>query len=448
MLFNSSQINDEARRDEASKQHWEAQFYRAAVYFFQKIYAPKFAKYYETYGVILSPANLKEEYNKVMLPVYDGAANEFAMQIRSWLPAGFQKTQTGKAKAAVIDKDLKEFVDGAIWQSKDHIFETTLNDVARWANKTREDNPGISNKEIGIIVALRIMDSAPGRARTISVTETTSFGEEAKGIEAETLFGRDEGIKISGRMVHTRISKDGFVGKMWVAQLDRKTRDAHARADFQRVALSAKFYVWGEYMNHPGDKTAKKRNWIHCRCHAVYYLDNKNKNFTKPTVSYGEATVRSASYYAMQSKKTQAAVGFYTEEGEFINEAMRKGLPVYIETPLIKDFLKKAPKYQGTTYRGIRFGDKEELKEFMATVGDTFTDKAFLSASTIESEARAFMGKSKSVMLKVHSRKGFVMDTLSDKPGESEVLFNAGTRFKVLSTRTIPEGFEIELIDY
>ena len=72
--------------------------------------------------------------------------------------------------------------------------------------------------------------------------------------------------------------------KVWVATLDRRTRDAHMEADGQVVAVDAPFLVDGEELMTPGDPVGSAGNVINCRCTAIYQatdetLDDAGRQF-------------------------------------------------------------------------------------------------------------------------------------------------------------------------
>jgi hypothetical protein len=62
--------------------------------------------------------------------------------------------------------------------------------------------------------------------------------------------------------------------KEWVAILDRRTREAHVRADGQRVPVNEPFQVGGELLQFPRDPRGSAGNVINCRCVAVYNVSN------------------------------------------------------------------------------------------------------------------------------------------------------------------------------
>lgn len=93
---------------------------------------------------------------------------------------------------------------------------------------------------------------AEGRAVTIARTEVVSASNA----------GSIEGARALGDSAPTF--------KEWLATADERTREAHAEADGQVVALDDPFDVDGEELDAPGDPAGSPENVINCRCTVVY----------------------------------------------------------------------------------------------------------------------------------------------------------------------------------
>lgn len=97
--------------------------------------------------------------------------------------------------------------------------------------------------------------------------------------------------------------------------------------------------------------------------------------------------------------------------------------------------LEKMPRYNGTVFSGISFDtmmlDKyvSEMKSCLAT-GKPFVNKAFMS-STTNIERTTIFGDN--VMLVIKSKKGVDVKAISHYASEDEIVFRAGSNFKVLS---------------
>jgi len=82
-----------------------------------------------------------------------------------------------------------------------------------------------------------------------------------------TVIARTEVNSMVNTASYRAMRRSGVVsGKIWVAVMDQRTRDPHAAANGQQVAINDKFLVGGEYMMFPGDPDASARNLVNCRC--------------------------------------------------------------------------------------------------------------------------------------------------------------------------------------
>jgi uncharacterized protein with gpF-like domain len=59
--------------------------------------------------------------------------------------------------------------------------------------------------------------------------------------------------------------------KQWIATDDDRTRDIHAEMiGSDPIPMDEMFYVGGEYMDRPNDRSASPENYINCRCQVVF----------------------------------------------------------------------------------------------------------------------------------------------------------------------------------
>lgn len=72
----------------------------------------------------------------------------------------------------------------------------------------------------------------------------------------------------------------GVPFKRWLATLDERTRDTHAEAHGQVVAVNEKFDVGGYRMSHPGDPTAPAKEVINCRCTLTPEYEASERGFS------------------------------------------------------------------------------------------------------------------------------------------------------------------------
>ncbi len=104
--------------------------------------------------------------------------------------------------------------------------------------------------------------------------------------------------------------------------------------------------------------------------------------------------------------------------------------------------------YYGFVYRGIRGKFDEESIALQFKVGEIYTDKAFTIASrSYDSVTQEFLGpKADGISLTIFSKNGISLAGISVHFEEKEVIFDAGTKFRVL--RIIKQGdhrFQIDL---
>lgn len=132
------------------------------------------------------------------------------------------------------------------------ISETTRAQLRNIVGAGRADGLGVLEiarhirNDIGGIIG-------PVRARSIARTEVHSAANAAQLFAAEAL-GR-EAMK-----------------REWIAAGDERTREEHAAADGQVVALEQPFSVGGEFLMYPGDPDGSPENIIQCRCTTGFIL--------------------------------------------------------------------------------------------------------------------------------------------------------------------------------
>ena len=96
--------------------------------------------------------------------------------------------------------------------------------------------------------------------------------------------------------------------------------------------------------------------------------------------------------------------------------------------------LEKMPRYNGTVFSGISF-DSMKLEKYIKEMqqclssGTPYVNKAFMSTTT-SIENTAIFGDN--LMLVIKSKKGADVKAISHYPNEDEVVFRAGSRFKVI----------------
>lgn len=95
------------------------------------------------------------------------------------------------------------------------------------------------------------------------------FDQRLRDWKAEQL-ARDNTIAPSNAGAHTAHQEaEGVVAEQWVATGDDRTRETHADAHGQVVAVDNTFVVGGYEAEHPGDTSLPVGEFTHCRCTVV-----------------------------------------------------------------------------------------------------------------------------------------------------------------------------------
>ncbi len=142
------------------------------------------------------------------------------------------------------------------------------------------------------------------------------------------------------------------------------------------------------------------------------------------------------------TRKQRRAFGEYTSGGFSAirncleNRGTCKGI-TKSHLSALKTAMKKAPKFEGVSYRGLNLS-KGEAVDFLAGIkkNSGLTDKSFMSTSRSLPAARSFSqkkGKAVRIILKLEGKTGADIATISDVPRELEVLFSPGSKFKLKS---------------
>ena len=128
-------------------------------------------------------------------------------------------------------------------------LETITEDSARWLRGAHEDGlsiPDISERLNEELFAGRLEDHVAERAARTATVSTSNAGTHSALEDA-----------------------DSVIGEQWLATSDTRTRDDHADADGQVVAVGTSFEVGGIFMDHPGDPSAAIGQIVSCRCTIV-----------------------------------------------------------------------------------------------------------------------------------------------------------------------------------
>ena len=128
------------------------------------------------------------------------------------------------------------------------------------------------------------------------------------------------------------------------------------------------------------------------------------------------------------------------------NKFLREGGDVLskTETATIKKVIDRTNSEKGIFYRGVRGEFAEKLKKM--NIGETFTEKSFMSTSSVSDVAEQFAGD-KGIIMKIKSNGGpgkSIFISSSEFGMESETLFNVNSKLKLINK--VGNVLEFELI--
>lgn len=125
-------------------------------------------------------------------------------------------------------------------------------------------------------------------------------------------------------------------------------------------------------------------------------------------------------------------------------------------TPAANSVLEKLPRYNGTTFSGINFSGMD-LDKYIKTMqehllsGKEYVNKAFISSSTDINATKIF---GKNCQLVIRGKKGVDVRKITHYPTEDEIVFRAGSKFKVVAVYEekvrkygFGEGWVVELME-
>lgn len=128
------------------------------------------------------------------------------------------------------------------------------------------------------------------------------------------------------------------------------------------------------------------------------------------------------------------------------NKYLREGGDVLSkkETATIKKVIDRTNSDAGTFYRGVRGEFADKLNSMK--IGDTFTEKSFMSTSSDFSVAENFAGN-EGIIMKINSKGGpgkSIFIESSEFGGESETLFNVNSKLKLIGRNKNILEFELK----
>ena len=140
-----------------------------------------------------------------------------------------------------------------------------------------------------------------------------------------------------------------------------------------------------------------------------------------------ESASGGAGHYGMTQDELTSLKGYTGSHYKSLNDALRSGMMTetqYGHVNRINSALSKLPAYKGVVRRGINANLTDRYK-----VGMIVEERSFTSTTTNSS---ASFGSSTGTKYEIESVSGRAVKSFSQHPSENEVLFQTGTRFKVI----------------
>lgn len=219
-------------------------------------------------GVPQSMTQYQPFFEEMLLSHYQATAAVFSSRLQDQL--GIKLTDDEKSQ---INTALMIFFNSEVVKSADSITQTNESQATEAVTRMNEQEriemadgqPRYSQATKAAIARNVFKSSLQSRATTIATTETQSAAEASKFTENDVVNFRQPTIN---QAVPTRLNIQD--DKEWTAILDSATRSTHVKADGQRVKTGDFFIVGGHPMRYPGDRSAPIKEWINCRCCAIY----------------------------------------------------------------------------------------------------------------------------------------------------------------------------------
>ena len=146
-------------------------------------------------------------------------------------------------------KIFRSWIDKRQVQVSKYLDETTGADVRTLLAKASAEGQGVPD----MVAAVQgYFDNIAYRAERVARTEVIGTNNYATVEEYK---------------------ENGGKWKQWLATQDKLTRDDHAEADGQMVAIDEPFDVGGEQLEYPGDVAGSAANVCNCRCTWLPVID-------------------------------------------------------------------------------------------------------------------------------------------------------------------------------
>lgn len=145
---------------------------------------------------------------------------------------------------------VQQFIEQRVQQLAGQVTQTTYDAIR--TEMTDGVRLGESIEKIAARIKGVFAAADTTRATTIARTEVISAYNGAATLGAVTA------------------PSDVVAGQEWIATRDSRTREAHAAADGQTVAVGQPFDVGGASLAYPGDPNGGARNTVNCRCTVAF----------------------------------------------------------------------------------------------------------------------------------------------------------------------------------
>ena len=116
-------------------------------------------------------------------------------------------------------------------------------------------------------------------ARDVQQVFDVASSSRAKTIARTEVISASNG---SASLAAAQLPSDVAAAQEWISTRDERTRDDHADADGQVVAMGATFDVGGEALLYPGDPGGDGGNVINCRCTVAFLTPKDMEGRARP----------------------------------------------------------------------------------------------------------------------------------------------------------------------
>lgn len=139
----------------------------------------------------------------------------------------------------------------------------------------------------------------------------------------------------------------------------------------------------------------------------------------------------------------EEAVDYYRKEGAYVIQSDARAGKITSHVKALDEYIQENSKSQkaSTVYRGMGFGNDDNPQEFLKKlkVGETLTDKGFMSTTTSQKMAKNFASEGEHrIIMKIRKTTGKGASIKTDESlaeDEKEVLFPRDSQLKVTKVK-------------